>query len=125
MLVAEENDATMRTLVETLGRDGYRILRARSGEEIVTIARSARPDLILMDVMMSLLDGYAAARALKRDPGTRDIPIIAFQAPPEGKRRGRRGVRRGRELRPRDERLLLGQIREALELTREKQGVRA
>ncbi len=121
MLVAEGNDATMRTLTEALGRHGYRVLRARSGEEIVATARTERPDLILMNVMMSLLDGYAAARALKRDPGTREIPIIVFQAPPEGNGRGRRR----RELRPRDERLLLGQIREALELTREKQGIRS
>jgi len=111
VLVAEDDALVLRTLVGTLDQNGYTALSAGSGGEIVSAARERMPDLILMDVMLPLLDGYAAARLLRRDPLTQKIPIIAFQAPPV--RRG--GVREGKTLRPCDERRLLGQIRETLE----------
>jgi CheY-like chemotaxis protein len=57
-----------------------RFVMAANGAEAVSHARAMRPDLILMDLKMPVLDGWAATRALKADPGTADIPIIALTA---------------------------------------------
>jgi CheY-like chemotaxis protein len=80
VLVAEDNadsrDA-MRTLLESLD---YRVVEARDGEEAVSIAREKLPDLILMDMMMPLLDGFTATRELRADPRLASVPIIAITA---------------------------------------------
>lgn len=63
-----------------LERHGYRVLAAEDGEEGVRVARKHRPDLILMDFSVPRLDGIGAASALKRDPATREIPILLLTA---------------------------------------------
>lgn len=120
VLVAEDERGMLGTLVEVLARHGFTVLTAKSGDEVVEIARRDRPDVILMDVMMPLLDGYAAARVLKRDRATMHIPIIAFNAP-QGGGRGRRS----RCLKPYDERHLLERIHDALEKRNVGDSVRA
>ncbi|MFH1278441.1 MAG: response regulator [Candidatus Eisenbacteria bacterium] len=110
VLVAEDERGMLGALVEVLSRHGFTALSARTGDEAVAIALQARPDVILMDVMMPLLDGYAAARILKRDPRTENIPIIAFHAPPVSG-----GGRRGRCIKGYDEKHLLERIHGALE----------
>ncbi|MBN1825322.1 MAG: response regulator [Candidatus Eisenbacteria bacterium] len=111
VLVAEENAALLALIVRTLERHGYRPIPACSGGEALRLAGREHPDLILMDMALPLRDGYALARALARDPNTRGIPIIAFQAP-EGGGPARRGP--GRALRAFDERRLLQQMDRAL-----------
>ena len=59
---------------------GYRVLTASNGEEAVTVALVARPDLILMDIAMPQLDGLGATRQLRTHPELRDMPIIAVTA---------------------------------------------
>lgn len=80
VLVAEDHidsrDA-LRTLLEAYG---YAVLVAGNGREAVELARSRLPDLILMDIMMPELDGFEAIRLLRRESGTRAIPIIAVTA---------------------------------------------
>lgn len=63
-----------------LERHGYRVLAAEDGEEGVRVARQHRPDLILMDFSVPRLDGIGATVALKRDPATREIPILLLTA---------------------------------------------
>lgn len=58
----------------------YEVLGATSGPEALMTARSQRPDLILLDVMMPEMDGYQVCAALKSDPATRDIPVIFITA---------------------------------------------
>jgi len=59
---------------------GYRVLEARNGAEAVELGRRERPDLILMDIGMPVLDGLEAARLLRDAPETKDIPIVALTA---------------------------------------------
>jgi CheY-like chemotaxis protein len=119
--VAEDEPGFRRSLAESLVRHGYGVLEAGSGEEVVVVARRERPALILMDVMMPLLDGYAAARVLRRDPSTRGIPILAFNAPSQ--RNG--GRRRGASLRSDDELRLIRKIHIILEMKENRPALRA
>jgi len=59
-----------------LGRDGYRVLHARSGAEAMTLAREQHPDAVTLDVMMPQMDGWAVLSSLKAEADTRDIPVV-------------------------------------------------
>lgn len=80
ILVVEDDPVIQSLVVEFLGGEGFELLVASDGQAGVELARHALPDLILMDLMLPILDGMAATRALKRDPHTRGIPIIAVSA---------------------------------------------
>lgn len=76
VLVVDDSPTERHFLSEILSKQGYQVLLAESGEEAMEKARSQRPDLILMDVVMPGLNGFQATRALSRDEATKDIPII-------------------------------------------------
>lgn len=81
LLYVEDNDDNVYMLKMRLELlDDYEVLVAENGEKACTIARSERPDLILMDLEMPGMDGWEATRRLKSDPVTRDIPVIALSA---------------------------------------------
>ncbi len=67
-------------LSRRLTRKGFDVLLATDGNEGVSLARSATPDVILMDMRLPAMDGWTAARLLKSETDTRDIPIIALTA---------------------------------------------
>jgi CheY-like chemotaxis protein len=73
----EDNRTVYRTILEHFG---YRVIEARNGEDGVRMAREDRPDLILMDISIPLIDGWEATKILKGDPATSSIPIIALTA---------------------------------------------
>jgi two-component system, cell cycle response regulator DivK len=73
----EDNRTVYRTILEHFG---YQVLEARNGEDGVRMARQERPELILMDISIPLIDGWEATRILKADPATSEIPIIALTA---------------------------------------------
>jgi CheY-like chemotaxis protein len=73
----EDNQIIYRTMLEHFG---YEVITACDGEEGVRLARERKPDLILMDISIPLLDGWEATRILKDDAATRHIPIIALTA---------------------------------------------
>ena len=73
----EDNRAIMRDL---LTGAGFELIEAADGEEGVKLARSERPDLILMDISIPIIDGWEATQVLKHDPSTKQIPIIALTA---------------------------------------------
>jgi two-component system, cell cycle response regulator DivK len=73
----EDNQTVYRTILEHFG---YEVIEAMDGETGVRLAREQKPDLILMDVSIPLMDGWEATRILKGDEATRDIPIIALTA---------------------------------------------
>jgi CheY-like chemotaxis protein len=80
VLLVEDN-VDNRTIYGTLLRHvGYRVLDAADGETALTLARAERPDLVLMDVTLPVLDGLEATRRLKADAATRAIPVIALTA---------------------------------------------
>ncbi len=80
ILLVEDNELNRDMLSRRLERRGYSVVMAVDGEEGVESARRDRPDLILMDMSLPILDGWEATRRLKADPGTRTIPIIGLSA---------------------------------------------
>jgi CheY-like chemotaxis protein len=80
ILVVEDNDASRDALSRRLQRRGYEIVMAIDGQQAVSVARSAKPDIILMDLGLPVIDGWEATRQLKTDVSTQHIPIIVLSA---------------------------------------------
>ena len=80
ILYVEDNDDNIYVLQNRLVRAGYTVLIALDGEAGVAMAAAEKPDLILMDLSLPVLDGWEATRRLKGAPETRDIPVIALTA---------------------------------------------
>src|SRR5882724_7120615 len=80
ILLVEDNEMNRDMLSRRLERRGYQVIIAVDGQEGVALAQSQRPDLILMDMSLPVLDGWEATRQLKAAPATRSIPIIALTA---------------------------------------------
>ena len=76
ILIVEDQEDNRRILRDLLTSAGFELLEATTGEEGVRLAQARRPDLILMDIQMPVLDGYEATRRIKTDPELRHIPII-------------------------------------------------
>lgn len=80
LLIVEDNKTNADVLSRRLGVRGYRTTVAENGQIGVDLALTLKPDLILMDIGMPELDGIEATRALKANPLTQNIPIIAVTA---------------------------------------------
>jgi CheY-like chemotaxis protein len=80
ILLVEDNEMNRDMLSRRLERRGYGVLIATDGQEGVSLAQSEKPDLILMDMSLPVLDGWEATRRIKSNDGTRHIPIIALTA---------------------------------------------
>jgi two-component system, sensor histidine kinase and response regulator len=81
VLVAEDNEGNQKIILRVLEKAGYRVDLAKNGREAVNATAGACYDLILMDVQMPELDGFAAAAQIRRLPlPARDIPIVAMTA---------------------------------------------
>jgi CheY-like chemotaxis protein len=80
ILYVEDNDDNIYMLKTRLTRAGYAVVVATDGAQGVAMAAGERPDLILLDLSLPVLDGWEAARRIKAAPETRAIPIIALTA---------------------------------------------
>jgi len=80
VLVADDEPYVVLAITEVLEGLPASVLTAHDGEEALRVARSERPDLILLDVKMPGLDGFQVATALKKDPSTAGIPLVFFSA---------------------------------------------
>jgi len=80
ILVVEDDPDNRRIVVKVLAVDGYATLEAGDGESALALARREHPDAIIMDLAIPGIDGWEAARRLKADARTADIPIIALTA---------------------------------------------
>lgn len=80
ILLVEDHEEIWDFLSRRLKRRGYEVILAHDGEAGVQQARAGRPDVILLDMNLPVLDGWSAARALKAGTDTRAIPIIALTA---------------------------------------------
>lgn len=80
ILVIDDQLENLRTLSEILQRQGYQVRQATNGKTALQTATSQPPDLILLDIRMPKMDGYAVCAALKESPQTREIPVIFLSA---------------------------------------------
>ena len=80
ILYVEDNDDNIFMLKNRLARAGFTVIVANDGAQGVAIALSERPDLILMDLSLPVLDGWEATRQIKAAPETMHIPVIAMTA---------------------------------------------
>lgn len=116
ILLIEDDLAVRETSAEILALAGYDVLQAGDGRQGIDLARSARPDLVVCDIMMPEIDGYGVLHVVGRDPRTSDIPFIFLTAKTEPS-----DVRKGMDLgaddyitKPFDESVLLGAIESRL-----------
>ncbi len=80
ILIVEDNEANINTLANYLEAKGYQLLLARDGLAAITMATNHRPDLILMDIQMPVMDGLESTKQIRRNPELSNIPIIALTA---------------------------------------------
>ena len=78
ILIVEDNADSRQILRDLLTSSGYDVVEARDGAMGLAAAAAERPDLILMDIQLPVIDGYEATRRLKADPSLRHIPIIVI-----------------------------------------------
>ena len=76
ILVVEDQEDNRQILRDLLAAH-YQVIEAENGEEAMAAVARERPDLILMDIQMPIMDGYEATRRIKADPAMRSIPIVA------------------------------------------------
>ena len=89
ILLIEDNEMNRDMLSRRLMKKGYEIFMAVDGEKGVELALSHKPDLILMDMSLPVLDGWEATRRIKANPETHHIPVIALTAHAMGEDRQR------------------------------------
>jgi len=77
VLVVEDTEDNRQIIRDLLTSAGYEMIEAVTGEQGVAMAAEHRPDLILMDMQLPVLDGYEATRRIKANPALRHIPVIA------------------------------------------------
>jgi len=80
ILYVEDNEDNVYVLKNRLARLGHSVVVAGDGERGIALALSEKPDLILMDLSLPVLDGWEATRRLKAEPATQAIPVIALSA---------------------------------------------
>jgi two-component system cell cycle response regulator DivK len=80
VLVVEDNEMNRDMLSRRLMRRGFQVIFAVDGQQGVDLARSERPDIILMDMSLPIIDGWEATRRVKSDDATRSVPVIGLTA---------------------------------------------
>ena len=78
ILIADDDPSIIAILTERLNTEGFEVCSARNGEEAIAKARSEKPALIIMDVMMPKISGYEAMQKIRENPETKNIPAIVF-----------------------------------------------
>jgi len=80
ILIVEDDPMSMKLTKDILKVSGFATVEASDGQQGVDLAKSAKPDLILMDIMMPKKDGYVACSDIKSDPKTKNIPVVMLTA---------------------------------------------
>ena len=116
ILVVEDQEDNRQILRDLLASVGYQMIEAVDGEAGLAAAKAERPDLILMDIQLPLVDGYEATRRIKADPELKAIPVIVVTsyALSGDEVKARAAGADAYVTKPYSPRLLLGKIREFL-----------
>ena len=77
LLIIEDNEQNLYLATFLLEKSGYEVIAARSGREGIEKASNEQPDLIVLDIQLPVMDGYAVANTLKTMPECRETPIVA------------------------------------------------
>ncbi|XGW00529.1 MAG: PAS domain S-box protein [Leptolyngbya sp. BL-A-14] len=80
ILIAEDNEANASTFSSYLTAKGYHVLLARNGQEVIHLAKTQRPDLILIDIQMPDMNGFEAMKQIRLDPDLANLPMIVLTA---------------------------------------------
>jgi two-component system cell cycle response regulator DivK len=80
VLIVEDNELNMKLFHDLLEANGYDIVETRSGVDVMNLARTHRPDLILMDIQLPEVSGLEVTRWLKDDDDLKSIPVVAITA---------------------------------------------
>jgi len=80
VLIADDDPLSLKLVRDVCTIAGYDVLTATNGQQAVELAKAHKPGLILLDIMMPVMDGYAAMSILKTTPETKDIPVIILTA---------------------------------------------
>jgi CheY-like chemotaxis protein len=80
VLVVDDDPDILEAICDILGTESYRVARARNGLEALERVDAERPDVILLDLMMPVMDGVTFAQALRRRPAVSDVPILVISA---------------------------------------------
>ena len=80
ILIVDDNQSERSRLEKLLSASGYQVTTAENGDQALASVRRSKPDAILMDVNMPVMDGFAATRALRADANTKDIPVVMVSA---------------------------------------------
>jgi CheY-like chemotaxis protein len=78
ILYIEDNDQNFYLVNFIMSAKGYAVMRGRDGREGIDLATREKPDLILLDIQLPVMDGYETARELRKIPGVSPIPVIAL-----------------------------------------------
>jgi two-component system cell cycle response regulator/two-component system cell cycle response regulator DivK len=80
VLLVEDNELHMKLVDDLLSYHGFTVLRATTGARALVLAEENQPDIILMDLALKGMDGFEVTRALKQNPNTASIPVVALSA---------------------------------------------
>ena len=116
ILAVEDQEDNMKILRDLLTSTGYELIEAENGEEALAALEKQRPDLILMDIQIPIIDGYEVTRRIKANPALRSIPIIAVtsHALGEGEEKARAAGCDDFVAKPYSPRQLLAKVRQYL-----------
>ena len=116
ILAVEDQEDNMQILRDLLSSAGYEIIEAENGELALAAVAQRRPDLILMDIQIPIIDGYEVTRRIKADPALKSIPVIAVtsHAIGDGEEKARAAGCDDFVAKPYSPRQLLAKIRECL-----------
>jgi twitching motility two-component system response regulator PilH len=76
IMIVDDSPTEVHVMKTALEKHGFQTMSAADGSECLTLAREVKPDLIFMDVVMPVLNGFQATRTLSRDPLTKSIPVV-------------------------------------------------
>lgn len=96
VLVAEDDRELRRFIVRILEREGYSVSEAANGEEAIRRAKEDRPDVLVLDLMMPVKDGFEVIEEIRKDPVLKDLAVVVNTAlPPKALPERERGLLRG------------------------------